>query len=135
MTKAQAKKLDEVHAWTDFLVNRIAVNGDDGSAPVVGIEKILTHEHNLNKVQSKQICSLVDVTSGLAAKKKFRESFQAYLDTHGFVKFLLTPNRLKVLSGIVAILFFLMLIGIIPSTIFFDALKGLVRATTGIKIQ
>lgn len=100
MTRAQAKKLDEVHAWTDFLINKITVNGDDGSKPIIGVKNILEAHHKNDKVQNRQLAELAEITVGLKAKKKLRESFQTYLDSHGFVKFLLTPNRLKVGVGL-----------------------------------
>lgn len=106
MTRAQAKKLDEVHAWMDFLINKITVNGDDGSAPITGVQPILEHEHNTNKVQSKQICELVTLTAAQRAKKKFWHSIAELKLASPTLKFFLTPNKVKVaiwLLGIVLI--------------------------------
>ncbi len=112
--------LIKVHAGVEFIINGITVNGDDGSLPLIGLKNILEAHHKNDKIQNKQLAELSEITTGLKAKKKLRESFQTYLDSHGFVKFLLTPNRTKVLIGVALLIFLSEMLG-------FNALSDMMR--------
>jgi hypothetical protein len=59
-------------------------------------KKFIVEGHKNDEKQNKDIAELKDLTSGIRAKKKLKESFQAYLDTHPTVKFILTQNQEKV---------------------------------------
>jgi hypothetical protein len=74
MTHKQAQMLQETHTMVDNLLNKIRVNGEDGSEPIVGIEKILEAHHGDLKNVHKKIAELTDLTKPLSNQKELRKS-------------------------------------------------------------
>lgn len=123
------KKIDEIHNWLDFLVNKITVNGDDGSKPVIGAENIFEAHHKNDKAQNRAIEELRILTQDLRVKKKFWESFRQFRESSGTLTFFLKPNKYKVGFGVILILLILELIGIHTFTQF---LRPIVKMIFGV---
>ena len=90
MTKKQAQMLKETNeiaiktfAMVDHLLNKIQVNGEDGSMPIIGAEKIHEAHHKEIKIINKD---LVAVHSQLSELKSVAQPLYTRQDVRKSIK-------------------------------------------------
>lgn len=124
MTHEERQKLDDVHQGIDFIINRITVNGNDGSSPVIGLQSILEAHHKNDKIQNKKIEELMSATVSIRARKKIEESFHDLIEASPIFKFFLKLNKVKIWIVIAIIILITEILGFNVIT---NSLKDLLK--------
>lgn len=69
----------QVFKKVNFLTDEMRVNGDEGTAPLVGIQNIEQGHHNDLKVVHTRLDNLEELTRGLKTSNDLKKSVRAWL--------------------------------------------------------